>query len=87
MMMAKFDPQNVPDTFRCGLMKLGCCYAMDVMQMDAFAEIKNYAGRVCIVHGTKDKIVDVSYAKRAAEAYKVRCRSECKIPNGCNFIL
>lgn len=70
MMMAKFDPQNVPDTFRCGLMKLGCCYAMDVMQMDAFAEIKNYAGRVCIVHGTKDKIVDVSYANRAAEAYK-----------------
>lgn len=70
MMMAKFDPQNVPDTFRCGLMKLGRCYAMDVMQMDAFAEIKNYAGRVCIVHGTKDKIVDVSYAKRAAEAYK-----------------
>jgi hypothetical protein len=29
---------------------------MDVMQMDAFAEIKNYAGRVCIVHGTKDKM-------------------------------
>ena len=70
MMMVKFDPQNVPDTFRCGLMKLGRCYAMDVMQMDAFAEIKNYAGRVCIVHGTKDKIIDVSYAKRAAEAYK-----------------
>lgn len=45
-------------------------YAMDVMQMDAFEEIKNYTGRVCIVHGTKDKIVDVSYAKRAAEAYK-----------------
>lgn len=70
MMMVRFDPQNVPDTFRCGLMKLGRCYAMDVMQMDAFAEIKNYAGRVCIVHGTKDKIVDVSYANRAAEAYK-----------------
>lgn len=70
MMMARFDPQNVPDTFRCGPMKLGRCYAMDVMQMDAFAEIKNYAGRVCIVHGTKDKIVDVSYANRAAEAYK-----------------
>jgi len=70
MMIAKFDSQNVPDTFRCGLMKLGRCYAMDVMQMDAFAEIKNYAGRVCIVHGTKDKIVDVSYANRAAEAYK-----------------
>lgn len=70
MMIVRFDPQNVPDTFRCGPMKLGRCYAMDVMQMDAFAEIKNYAGRVCIVHGTKDKIVDVSYAKRAAEAYK-----------------
>lgn len=70
MMIARFDPQNVPDTFHCGPMKLGRCYAMDVMQMDAFAEIKNYAGRVCIVHGTKDKIVNVSYANRAAEAYK-----------------
>ena len=70
MMIVRFDPQNVPDTFRCGPMKLGRCYAMDVMQMDAFAEIKNYAGRVCIVHGTKDKIVDISYANRAAEAYK-----------------
>ena len=29
MMMVRFDPQNVPDTFRCGPMKLGRCYAMD----------------------------------------------------------
>ena len=70
MMSTKFDPNNVPDTVRCGPMKVGKCYATDVMDMDAFQEIKAYHGRVCIVHGTADKIVDVSYAKRAAEVYR-----------------
>ena len=70
MMSTKFDPNNVPDTVRCGPMKVGKCYASDVMDMDAFQEIKAYHGRVCIVHGTADKIVDVSYAKRAAEVYR-----------------
>ena len=70
MMSTKFDPNNVPDTVRCGPMKVGKCYASDVMDMDAFQEIKAYHGRVCIVHGTADKIVDVAYAKRAAEVYR-----------------
>ena len=70
MMRTKFDPDNVPETMRCGPMKVGKCYAMDVMRMDSFEEIKAYTGRVCIVHGTSDKIVDVSYAKRAEEVYK-----------------
>ena len=51
-------------------MKVGKCYATDVMDMDAFEEIKAYAGKVCIVHGTADKIVDIAYAKRAAEVYR-----------------
>ena len=70
MMNAKFNPNNVPDTMRCGPMKVGKCYAMDVMNMDAFEEIKTYNGRVCIVHGTADKIVNVNYAKRALEVYR-----------------
>ncbi len=70
MMSTKFDPNNVPETVRCGPMKVGRCYATDVMQMDALEEIKAYNGKVCIVHGTADKIVDVAYAKRAAEVYR-----------------
>ncbi len=70
MMSTKFDPDNVPETLRCGPMKVGKCYATDVMHMDAFEEIKAYTGKVCIVHGTADKIVDFAYSKRAAEVYK-----------------
>ena len=72
MMFAKFDPKNLPEVIKCGPMKLGKCYAADVMDMDPFAEIKGYTGDVLIVHGTADKIVHTSYAKRAYEAYLSR---------------
>ncbi len=70
MMMTKFDPDEVPEILRCGPMKLGRCYPMDVMHMDPFKEIKAYEGQVCIVQGTADKIVDTTYAERAKEAYE-----------------
>lgn len=70
MQAAKFDPENVPEIIRCGPMKLGRRYAMDVMHMNPFEEIKSYNGEVLIVHGTADRIVNVDYAKRAREAYK-----------------
>ncbi len=70
MMMSKFDPQNLPETVKCGPMKLGRCYMADVMDMNPFDEIKGYDGDVLIVHGTADKIVNLSYAERAAEVYQ-----------------
>ena len=70
MLMAKFDPNNVPETFKCGFMKLGRRYVTDVNEMDAYAEIAAYEGPVLILHGTKDNAVDVSYSKKAAEIYK-----------------
>lgn len=70
MMMAKFDPNNVPELLRCGPMKLGKCYPTAVMQMNPFDEIKPYFGHVCIIHGTNDKIVNLEYSKKAYEAYQ-----------------
>ncbi len=70
MMMSKFDPYNVPETFRCGPMKLGRCYAEDARDIDPFEKIKDYKGEVLIVHGTKDNIVDIKYAHCAVETYK-----------------
>ena len=69
MMYARFDPSDPPQRFRCGPMKLGRCYPMDVMELDPFAAIGGYSGPVLIVHGTRDKIVHPDYAKRAAETY------------------
>lgn len=70
MMFAKFDPSDPPEIIRCGPMKLGKCYPNDVVKMDPFAEIQGYTGPVIILHGTDDKIVNISYAHRAEEAYK-----------------
>ena len=69
MMFARFDPTHIPETFRCGPMKLGRRYAADVLDMDPFAEISTYQGPVMIVHGDRDPIVDISYAERANKAY------------------
>ncbi len=69
MMFARFDPQNIPETLRCGPMKLGRCYPAAVLDMDPFSEISPYTGPVQIVHGTKDKIVNTDYTRRAAEVY------------------
>ncbi|MCD7919792.1 MAG: alpha/beta hydrolase [Clostridiales bacterium] len=70
MMFAKFDPASIPETFRCGPMKLGRDYAASVLKVDLIAELSGYTGAVLIVHGTADKIVDYHYAERAQEAYQ-----------------
>ena len=69
MMFSKFDPQNVPETFRCGPMKLGRRYVTDVIEMDPYEIINQYTGKVLIIHGNQDETVDISYALRAVETY------------------
>ena len=69
MMFSKFDPQNVPETFWCGPMKLGRRYVTDVIEMDPYEIINQYTGKVLIIHGNQDKTVDISYALRAVDTY------------------
>lgn len=69
MMFAKFDLGNIPDIIRCGPMKLGKCYVRDVIGMNPYQEIQDFSGDILIVHGTKDKIVNMEYSKRAYEMY------------------
>lgn len=69
MMFAKFDPHNIPDIIQCGPMKLGKCYAEDVIHLDPFQEISKFQGDVLIVHGTKDRVVNIKYAEQAYAAY------------------
>ena len=76
MLKARFDPQNVPETFSCMRMKLGRRYAADVMGMNAFEEIRGYRGAVLIVQGTADPIVNAAYAKQAWKTYTCGAKSE-----------
>ncbi len=69
MMLAKFDPKNIPERLNCGPMKLGRCYVADVIDMDPYEEIKPYRGPVLIVHGTKDSIVNPDYSRQAQHTY------------------
>ena len=69
MMFAKFDPNNIPEKLRCGPMKLGRGYVADVIGLDPFEEIKTYEGPVLIIHGTKDSVVNIDYARRAEKCY------------------
>ena len=70
MMSARFDPENIPETMRCGPMKLGRGYAASVLELDPFSAISAYHGDVLIVHGNADTLVDISYSKRAYDAYR-----------------
>lgn len=69
MMRAHFDPENIPETFRCGPMKLGRCYAEDAMRLDPYADICDYKGDVLFLHGDADRIVDIEYSRRAEKTY------------------
>ena len=69
MMFAKFDPANIPETFRCGPMKLGRRYAADIQDMDPYEAADGYSGPVLIIHGSADKVVAASYVEKAFAQY------------------
>ena len=51
-------------------MPLGRRYSADVMNMDAFRQIAGYSGKVLLLHGDRDTIVDISYAEKAESVYR-----------------
>lgn len=69
MMFTRFDPQNIPEKIKCGPMKLGRCYVSDVINMGPYEEIEGYQGNILLVHGTKDRIVNMDYSRRAYDMY------------------
>ncbi|MDO5143989.1 MAG: alpha/beta hydrolase [bacterium] len=69
MLWMHFDPDNVPEEMRSGPMRLGRQYATDVMDIDTLPAITRYTGKVLIMHGDRDTLVDISGSQRAAEAY------------------
>ena len=81
MMMSKFDPNAIPETFRCGPMMLGREYAASVMDLDPFEILGSYRGNVLLLHGDRDELVPLSYSRRAAEMYR-RVQEEVPEQNG-----
>ena len=70
MLWMNFDPDNVPEEMRSGPMRIGRQYATDVMDIDTLPTITRYTGKVLILHGDRDTLVNISGSQAAAEAYK-----------------
>lgn len=62
---------DVPDTYGLfgGWMTVGRNYAADMWDYDMFARIGAYPGKVLVLHGDADSVVDVSYSERASQVY------------------
>ena len=70
MLWLKFDPSHIPEKMHAGPMPLGRRYSADVMNMDAFRQIAGYSGKVLLLHGDRDAIVDISCAEKAESVYR-----------------
>lgn len=81
MMFARFNPDAIPKTIKCGPMVLGGEYARCMQETDPFEAIRGYTGPVLILHGTQDRIVNLKYSENAVEAYRsaVQLSSERKV--------
>ena len=63
------DPENIPDTISLMGVALGGIYNRDAMSFDIYEVIRNYPGKVLIIHGTMDSIAPFSYSERAVEVF------------------
>ena len=67
---ARFDPADPPEFIRCwGMYKLGHEYLVSTQTLDIFGTSAAFKGPVCILHGTKDKIVPLWCSERYKETY------------------
>ena len=66
---AKGDIPERIDLFG-GWMQVGRMYAEDVWDYSVYEEIGKYPGPVCLIHGDRDALVDISYSQRAAQVYR-----------------
>ena len=60
---------EIPETYKVFNRKIGRVYAEKLLDFDIYQEIAPYDRPVLIIHGDADKVVDVSYGRRAAEVY------------------
>ena len=66
---------NLEEKFRVtGSVNLGRKFVEDAVKLDPWKEMEGFDKPVLICHGTKDELVDISYAKKAADLYK-----DCKL--------
>ena len=84
---ATFDCVNIPEEVSCPLFRMKRNYILDAAEIYPYEEIGNYNGRVLLIHGDKDDIVDISYSEKAKEIFeKNGSYAELKVISGAGHI-
>ena len=68
-MNAKYDPANPPEYVNVFFHKLGRKFILEAQQYPIYEKSVRYTGKVCLIHGAKDKIVPLSYSRKYDELY------------------
>ncbi|MBO4926508.1 MAG: alpha/beta fold hydrolase [Clostridia bacterium] len=63
------DPEAIPETISLMGVTLGGIYNRDAQSFDIYDVMKDYPGKVLILHGTVDSIAPISYSERAVETF------------------
>ena len=68
-MNARYDASNPPEYVSVFFHKLGRKFILEAQKLPIYETSAGYSGKVCLIHGEKDRIVPVSYSQRYHEAY------------------
>lgn len=69
-MGTKYDPANPPEFVRVFFRKLGRDFIKQAQTFPIYETSEKYTGKVCLIHGTADKIVPMSYSEKYHSIYK-----------------
>ncbi len=73
MIFFRFDPEKVPDKVKLiGRLQISRKYIEEMQGFDPFESVCGYPGETLLVHGTKDRIVDINYSRCAYVSF---CRN------------
>lgn len=61
---------DMPEVYNHRGSEVGRAYFEKSLDYDVYNDMKNYDGKVLIVHGTSDNVVPISYSRRAIETFK-----------------
>ena len=61
---------DIPEVYNHRGNEVGKVYFEKSLDYDVYNDMKNYDGKVLIVHGTSDNVVPISYSRRAIETFK-----------------
>ena len=68
-MNARYDPKNPPEYVSVMFHKLGRKFILEAQKLPIYETSALFQGPACIIHGTEDKIVPVSYSERYCEIF------------------